>query len=180
MGRMITYVSGDATSPRGTGPALIAHICNDRGGWGAGFVLALSRRWAGPERAYRTWFRTGSFDGYGGVHHPFELGQVQLVEVDTRPIFVANMIAQVGYGPKNMNQHRSADEEDEDIPLRYDALETCLTKVAEVAETHGASIHMPRLGCALAGGRWSKVGPLIEKTLADCSVTVYDFGPYNP
>jgi hypothetical protein len=28
---------------------LICHICNDLGGWGKGFVLALSRRWEGPE-----------------------------------------------------------------------------------------------------------------------------------
>lgn len=49
----ITYVRGDATAPRGEGVKLIVHCCNDPGGWGRGFVLALSRRWPEPEAAYR-------------------------------------------------------------------------------------------------------------------------------
>src|SRR5262245_22379163 len=55
MGRMeaLRIVRGDATAPRVDGPKIIAHVCNDVGGWGAGFVLAVSRRWPEPERAYR-------------------------------------------------------------------------------------------------------------------------------
>ena len=53
----ITFVRGDATTPSGKGPKIIAHVCNDIGGWGKGFVLALSRRWPEPERAYRAWHR---------------------------------------------------------------------------------------------------------------------------
>jgi hypothetical protein len=36
---------------------------------------------------------------------------------------------------------------------------------------------MPRIGCGLAGGEWSKIQPLIEKQLVSHSVrvTVYDF-----
>ncbi|MFJ6385555.1 hypothetical protein ACIQI7_36810, partial [Kitasatospora sp. NPDC092039] len=49
----ITYVRGDATTPQGKGVKVIAHVCNDLGGWGKGFVLALSRRWPEPEAAYR-------------------------------------------------------------------------------------------------------------------------------
>ncbi|GGJ45802.1 hypothetical protein GCM10010121_066360 [Streptomyces brasiliensis] len=41
----IKYVRGDATVPSGKGVKAIAHVCNDVGGWGKGFVLALSRRW---------------------------------------------------------------------------------------------------------------------------------------
>ena len=42
---------------------------------------------------------------------------------------------------------------------------------------HDASIHMPRIGCGLAGGTWDKIEPI----LVDCQssknvqVTVYDF-----
>lgn len=50
---MINYVTGDATKPQGDGIKIIAHICNNRKGWGKGFVLAISRRWAEPERIYR-------------------------------------------------------------------------------------------------------------------------------
>jgi hypothetical protein len=31
----------------------IAHVCNDRGGWGKGFVMAISQRWPQPEMEYR-------------------------------------------------------------------------------------------------------------------------------
>jgi hypothetical protein len=39
MATPIRFVRGDATSPRARGPKLIAHVCNDLGGWGKGFVL---------------------------------------------------------------------------------------------------------------------------------------------
>ncbi|MBV9509840.1 MAG: Appr-1-p processing protein, partial [Caulobacteraceae bacterium] len=53
----ITYLKGDATQPTGKGNKIIAHICNDLGGWGKGFVLALSKRWPQPEAAFRQWYR---------------------------------------------------------------------------------------------------------------------------
>lgn len=48
----INYLKGDATSPQARGIKIIAHICNDLGGWGKGFVMAISKRWAEPEKAY--------------------------------------------------------------------------------------------------------------------------------
>ncbi len=50
---MINYVKGDATSPIGDGVKLIVHVCNDIGAWGAGFVLALSKKWITPEKQYK-------------------------------------------------------------------------------------------------------------------------------
>ena len=35
----IHYIKGDATQPQAKGNKVIAHICNDLGGWGKGFVL---------------------------------------------------------------------------------------------------------------------------------------------
>lgn len=49
----IQYTTGDATQPLADGAKIICHVCNDIGGWGAGFVVALSRKWSEPERAYR-------------------------------------------------------------------------------------------------------------------------------
>lgn len=62
-------------------------------------------------------------------------------------------------------------------PVRYPAIEQCLTSVAEQAVELKASIHMPRTGCGLAGGKWNKIEPLIERTLcqAKIDVYVYDF-----
>lgn len=155
----IHYKTGDATLPRGEGRSIIAHICNDLGAWGKGFVLAVSSRWATPESAYRDWFAQKT--------PRFELGAVQLVEVNER-ILVANMIAQHGIrGTKKAP------------PIRYDALRSCLESLAEDAVRLGASIHMPRIGCGLAGGKWEKIEPIIEEVLvaAELAVHVYDFKP---
>ncbi|WP_153533129.1 macro domain-containing protein [Actinomadura macrotermitis] len=151
----IRYIQGDATSPQAKGVKIIAHVCNDLGGWGKGFVLALSRRWDEPERAYRAWRR--SRDG-------FALGAVQFVQVD-RYTWVANMIGQ-----------RGTKRGSKGVPIRYDALDTCLAALGDKALELGASVHMPRIGCGLAGGRWELVEPLVERNLTarDVQVTVYD------
>jgi O-acetyl-ADP-ribose deacetylase (regulator of RNase III) len=52
----IAYHTGDATRPVGRGNKIIAHVCNDQGRWGKGFVMAISARWPLPEEAYRKWF----------------------------------------------------------------------------------------------------------------------------
>ena len=56
----LKYVDGDATQPQGPGLKYIIHCCNDVGAWGAGFVLAISKRWPGPEKAYREWAESDS------------------------------------------------------------------------------------------------------------------------
>jgi len=60
---VIAYVVGDATRPEGQGPRVIVHVCNDIGGWGRGFVLALSRAYPEAERRYRAWHARGEDDG---------------------------------------------------------------------------------------------------------------------
>lgn len=150
----ITYRTGDATGPDER-PAIIAHVCNDAGGWGRGFVTAISARWPEPEAAYRRWHHDPAI----GLH----LGTIGVVTV-ADGLAVANMIAQHAYTRPGAPA------------IRYDALETCLTKLAQVATTRGASVHMPRIGCGLAGGTWDRVEPLITRTLADTgvAVVVYD------
>ncbi|MFD8143980.1 macro domain-containing protein [Streptomyces sp. NPDC059708] len=155
----ITIISGDATSPQAKGPKIIAHVCNDLGGWGKGFVLAISRRWPEPERDYRAWHRARAGNDFG-------LGAVRLVRV--RPdTWVANMIGQRGIRTGSSG-----------VPIRYDALEQCLTALAGHALELGASVHMPRIGCGLAGGKWPRVEPLISGALSarGVAVTVYDHG----
>ena len=57
---MITYLIGDAIKPiikeGQENLRLIVHICNNLGGWGRGFVTAISRHWKEPEKEYRKWF----------------------------------------------------------------------------------------------------------------------------
>ena len=142
----IDYISGDATMPVGDGPRIIVHVCNDIGAWGKGFVLAVSRRWKEPEAAYRRWHKQGD-------DVPFQLGQVQFVAVDDG-LWVANLIGQ--HGIRNTGSKP---------PIRYDAVREGLERIAEFAAEHNASVHMPRIGCGLAGGQWEEIEPLIERTV---------------
>lgn len=154
---MINYVQGDATLPGGEGAKIIAHIVNDQGGWGRGFVVALSKRYPQAEAAYRRWARQPVAD-----EPPFALGEVQFVAV-APDLWVANMLAQHAYRTP-----------DNSVPLRYDALEHALLRVAQFASAHGATVHMPRIGAGLAGGEWARIAMLIDQCLVECAVTVYE------
>lgn len=151
----LKYIKGDATNPFSKGEKIICHICNDIGSWGKGFVLAISKRWKEPEIEYRKWYRE---------KNNFLLGEVQFIRVE-QYITVANMIGQ--HGIKTSSK---------DVPIRYDAVEKCLEKVCLKAKELNASVHMPRIGCGLAGGKWEKIEPIIIKTLVanDIEVFVYD------
>jgi hypothetical protein len=62
-------------------------------------------------------------------------------------------------------------------PVRYEAIAAALAKVADFAIGKNATVHMPRIGCGLAGGTWDKMEPIIEAALINRNipVTVYDF-----
>ncbi|MHB9857791.1 macro domain-containing protein [Streptomyces sp. YIM S03343] len=155
----IAYVRGDATAPAVKGVKVIAHVCNDSGGWGKGFVLALSRRWSAPEADYRAWYRARAQNDFG-------LGAVRLVQVE-KYVWVANMIGQRGTRTGSKG-----------VPVRYEAIDTALAALADEVIALGASVHMPRIGCGLAGGTWPRVEPLITERLVrrGIAVTVYDHG----
>lgn len=155
-GTEILYRKGDATQPEdpSEGKMIICHVSNDRGGWGSGFVVALSRRWKEPERRYRALHK----------EHGLSLGHVQMVQVSDR-IAVANMIAQCGYKPSDFG-----------LPVSYPALRLCLYKVARIALTNDCSVHMPRIGAGLGGGTWADIASMVQEELCDrgVRVTVYD------
>lgn len=151
---MVTYVQGDATDPRGDGPKVIIHICNDRGGWGRGFVGALSRRWPEPETTYRRAYRNGEVV-LGAVSDPVLVDPV-------RCTYVMNLVAQRGYSRPGAPA------------LDYDALDRCLAATAPKIAALGATVHCPRIGTGLAGGRWERIEPLLEQHLGVFGVVVYD------
>jgi O-acetyl-ADP-ribose deacetylase (regulator of RNase III) len=155
----IRYVRGDATNPKPEeGVRIIVHICNDVGSWGAGFVLAVDKISATPKAVYTHQFKLN--DGF------LELGTVQLVKVKI-DIWVANLIGQ--------HQHMSKKG---DPPIRYNAVRLGLMRLAEqvLLSTEKVSIHMPRIGCGLAGGDWGHIEPIVSQALSvkGIPVTVYD------
>lgn len=154
----INYINGDATQPQMAGNKIIVHVCNDIGGWGKGFVMAISKRWKEPEKQYREWHKT---------EENFGLGKVQFVQVES-DLWIANLIG----------QHKIRKDKVGNPPIRYEAIYEGLKKVSKKALELKASVHMPRIGCGLAGGKWEEIEPLIEATLLknETQVMVYDFG----
>lgn len=151
----ITYVKGNAVYPQGEGNKIIVHVCNNIGAWGAGFVLAISKRWSEPEREYRSMSSTKR-----------KLGNVQFVPVET-DIVVANMIGQENIKANDYGVP----------PVRYAAIKICLERVLSLAKSMNASIHMPRIGCGLAGGQWEIMEQVIIAASKnfDAKIFVYDF-----
>lgn len=145
---MVKMINGDATYPIGNGKRIIAHICNNRGGWGRGFVLAINKRWSKPELSYRNWCSRN-------------LGFVQFVDVGDG-IRVANMIAQEGFYAEKSTP-----------PIRYEALTMALNRVCREAKNTKATVHMPKIGAGLAGGDWEKIYTIIEKIFVDVDAYVY-------
>jgi hypothetical protein len=149
----IAFVRGDATRPEGEGLKVILHVCNDVKAWGAGFVMAISKRWRAPQSFY--------------LESPFSnrLSIIQPVKVES-DIDVINMIAQRGFPSRQRP-----------CALDYQALHECLRHVVFAYETmENVSVHMPRIGCGIAGGDWAKVELMIQETLSKAGfpVTVYD------
>ncbi len=95
---------------------------------------------------------------------------MQFVPV-TPDITVANLIGQHGMGIRQGIP-----------PVRYEAIRAGLSHVAGFANTHAASVHMPRIGCGLAGGRWEEIEPIIDEELCtrEVPVTVYDLPESTP
>ena len=144
----INYVKGDATQPIGDGNKIIAHCCNDANRWGAGFVLAISKKWYAPELAYRK-------------NKKRELGTVDFIRVED-DIIVANMIG----------QHDVKYDDQGNPPIRYDAIRTALIEVNRHAILTGSSIHAPMFGAGLSGGDWKIIEQIIKEVIT-VPVTIY-------
>lgn len=157
----ISYIIGDATRPVGGDLKVIVHISNNAGRWGAGFVLALSARWKLPEKSYREWYRDKA-------EVPMMLSMVDFTQPE-KDIIVASIIGQNGINRSTMRSHAA--------PVDYEAISQGLEVVADsIRRKRKGTVHMPRIGCGLAGGTWGQIEPIIQHQLCDrgISVTVYD------
>lgn len=153
----LKYVHGDATRPKGPGVKIIAHVCNNIGAWGAGFVVAVSEKFPEAETAYR------KLDNR-------RLGMVQYIHIAGEDIIVANMIAQ-----NNINNSKDGRRVD---LLSYEHLRDCLGRVFNYANNLNATVHCPKIGSGLAGGSWNRVESMLIDRVKEYGVdcTVYIFG----
>lgn len=157
----IIHKNGDVLHPHTINKyakVIIPHVCNDIGGWGAGFVLALSKMWKEPEKEYRS-------------KKEYILGDCDLIKV-TNDIFVANMIGQHGL----ISNHNTQ-------PIRYDAIKKALTFIKSVIVFENKNneqifeIHAPKFGCGLAGGSWDVIERILEDVFGDIhlDIVIYTF-----
>lgn len=159
----IHYIKGDATNPlinKGE-YSVICHCCNTLGAWGAGFVLALSKRFPKVKEHYLSLIKS--------INSGERLGKVGFVKTN-KNIVVANILAQDRI-------YRSVDGK---IPLNYDALREGFRNVYNKFIGYKDipfTIHMPRIGCGLAGGDWNIVENIIKDEFIKngIDVYVYDF-----
>jgi O-acetyl-ADP-ribose deacetylase (regulator of RNase III) len=169
----INYIGGSATElVSHTGIRIVAHVCNNVGGFGAGFAGHIAKKWPIVKDQYKLWYKNGT-----SAYLPLGATQIVPVRDEHGIIFVANMIAQSGY-KVNTKQ----------IPLQYDRLDDCLKQLntwighytftkklmMRHKELGEVSIHMPRIGCGLAGGKWGEVFPIICNTISKHKIFVYD------
>jgi O-acetyl-ADP-ribose deacetylase (regulator of RNase III) len=167
----IRYVQGDATHPLGTGLKVVAHLCTDDGAWERrGFAEAVTRRWPEPERQFEVWAR-GELTGAA----EFRPGSIQLVAVEPQ-VWVASMVGKSVQRARQFVLGFAPTRDQTRVRVDYSAIERALASLGDEALRLGASVHMPRIGCGAAGGRWSRVEAMITHHLAGrgIPVTVYD------
>ena len=126
---------------------VIVHGCNARGVMGAGVAKAVKERYPGAYRLYR-----GFYERLG-----LTVGQILPYVVPNGgaepKLLIVNAIIQENYG----TYRRQVD---------YEGLERCFAQLPYLAKAYQLrDVHFPLIGCGLAGGEWSVVAPIIERTL---------------
>lgn len=152
----LKYIVGDVREPIGEGNKFVAHCVNSVGIMGSGVARALFEKWYKVRSDYLEWAK----------EEDFKLGNIQFVKVE-KNIVVVNMVGQEGVGF----------DKRENPPIRYEAMRSCLQKLAEKALQYHASVNLPyKIGCDLAGGSWDIVEPMIIEELCakDIEVIIYD------
>jgi len=112
--------------------------------------MALSNKWPEPMELYNSMDQS--------------LGNIGIVKV-ADDLYVCNMVAQNGINSYGSEFKRRVD---------YDALKKCLDKVNKYASDHDMEVHMPKIGAGLAGGDWDIIEGIIESSLDDINVVVYE------
>jgi O-acetyl-ADP-ribose deacetylase (regulator of RNase III) len=155
----VEYRVGNALKPGGTGLKVIAHVVNDatpRWG-GAGFAAAVKQEWPEIQEDFKQW---------AFAHKDqFRLGAIRAAK-HSDDLCVVSMVAQHGYGPSERPR------------IRYAALETCLSALAELAIKENRSIHMPQIGTGYGRGNWAVIEEVIERLVCSrgLKVFVYQLG----
>lgn len=164
----LKYIKGDCLADsviyRKDICVVVPHVCNDVGGWGSGFVLAINKVSQKPKEEYKKFSK----------QNDFKLGQIQTIWIKDN-FWVCNMIAQRDYGAKLSHKGTYLN-----IPnIRYDSLRECLLRLkVEISRaTMKVVVVSPKFGSGLAGGDWNKIEALILEVFSDMDLDweVYEY-----
>jgi len=141
----IKYVVGDATEPQLVPEKynVIAHVCNDQGGFGKGFAAQLAKKYPEAKAFYRK----------KAIKGELKLGHDHLVVIKD-DLGIVNMICQKGYWSIY-----------NPTPLSYEHLIMCLENFTLITDPKLLAVHMPMIGIGLAGGNWEIVEYYIKEHL---------------
>lgn len=152
----------------------IPHVCNDVGGFGSGFVVALSNWNRTPENDYRKY--CAETEQFCSGDPSMRLGKTVFSRIlvnENLLVIVANMIAQHLMG---------ADEEGLSC-IRYCALAHCMTEVRKSVllarmkeQKPHVEMYSPRFGSGLAGGSQVVIESMIKEVWAttEVPITIYE------
>lgn len=173
---MLNYVEGNLFDLLNADHhVMIAHVCNNKGAWGVGFVVPLAAKYPITRQEYLNWYNAS----YTNIpvqdmdkevvyeEKTMMLGTIQVIRVDPL-VSVCNMVAQT-LGCKR--------------PLYYNHLCTCMDELVNIMQRKYkpslSHIICPQFGAGLAGGDWN----IIEQLIIDCwvrcdiNVTVVKYKP---
>lgn len=162
---MLKHIKGDIFESKAD---FILHQVNCQGVMGSGVAKQVREKYPVVFQWYKQWC-----DEYREVakhldKHPL-LGKVQIVYKENKRYdqledkqAIVNLYAQDKYGY------------DGNCYTDYEALRQCLEAVNKALA--GYTIAIPYLmACHRGGGDWSVVSKMIEETLTDCDVTLYEY-----
>jgi len=155
----LKLLPGDASEPFGGGRKILLQVVNDQAlVWGGGFAKQTRKKWPQAQADFRNWAQG---------HRNLKLGNIHSFNV-REDLMLVSLVAQRGFGKPASGPR-----------LRYGALFSALEKVAALATTREATVHMPRIGTGEAGGSWNVVEGIIRETLVagGIDVTIYELNP---
>lgn len=154
---MFKHVKGDIFE---SDADIIIHQVNCQGVMGGGVAKQVREKYPIVYKKYKAWCEDPRLKGN-------LLGKIQSINSDNpQKQIIVNMFSQDKYG--------SAFDCSGKCYTDYNALQKCLEAVNRVYI--GRTVAVPYLlGCCRGGGDWSIVSKMLEETLCDCDVTLYEY-----
>lgn len=125
----------------------IASGCNSRNSNGSGLAKSLAEKWPQVKTSYHDFYAERDY---------LNLGEIRPVKVGEN-LYVVNMITQDNFGY------------DGGLYVSYAAIEIAFDSLVKSINRFGLekTIHVPKIGCGLAGGDWEVVKEILGRVIPD-------------